>query len=148
MVNGRFVGIVVGIEGMFGNVVGIGRDDIDGIWVIGILGNEGILNGMFKGMFWSRWRAATVLVGAVENEISAARRASAKQGLRAAIRVLAMDSSEDRKGSEGADDGGDGPDGQWTGGGNRRAWKRQQVLAMDSSEESKGVGRANSGGDG
>ncbi|KAI8568958.1 hypothetical protein RHMOL_Rhmol02G0241300 [Rhododendron molle] len=89
MVNGRFVGIVVGIEGMFGNVVGIGRDDINGIWVIGILGNEGILNGMFEGMFWSRWRAATVLVGAVENEISAARRASAKQGLRAAIVVSA-----------------------------------------------------------
>ncbi|KAI8568914.1 hypothetical protein RHMOL_Rhmol02G0237500 [Rhododendron molle] len=87
MVNGRYV---VGIEGMFGNVVGIGRDDIDGIWVIGILGNEGILNGMFEGMFWRRWRAAAMLVGVVENEISATRRASAKQGLRAvAIEVYA-----------------------------------------------------------
>lgn len=46
---------------------------------------EGILNGILEGIFWRRWRAAAVLVGVVESEISATRRASAKQGLRAAI---------------------------------------------------------------
>lgn len=64
--------------------------------MIGIFGNEGTLNGIFEGMFWSagmfwsRWRAAAVLVGVVENEIRATRRASAKQGLRAAIVVEYM----------------------------------------------------------
>lgn len=76
---GIFVGIVVGIEGMFGNV-GIGKDDIEGIWVVGVVGNVGI-----PGIAWSRCRAAHVLVDMLKNETSATRRASVKQGFKAAI---------------------------------------------------------------